>query len=249
VAGLTPGISVGPGPLSNVVGLTEGRHILNEDLVVAKEVLIRSGMLITPSDGCFALTVDARDGSAVERLRIALDKPDAAISVAFANLNMLAQYTDLHTPAARLAHHLMPGPLTLVAPITAEGKRRLGDNLNQRGTIGGRLPESPVERQLSEAILGPITTTAIRDDRGDLVTDPHDARAVVEEGLQRIDDLRYPPLFSLMMKDEFRYQAHSTVAEIEGDGKVVQVREGVIPWKDVLNARGRMSRAEIEDWT
>jgi tRNA A37 threonylcarbamoyladenosine synthetase subunit TsaC/SUA5/YrdC len=229
-----------------VLRLTPGRHVLQDDLVAAKEALIRGGLIITPSDTCFALTVDARDAGAVSVLRTSLGAVDAPLSVAFANFEMLAEYAELGIHSARLAHHLMPGPLTLVTGLTKFGRRRLGDNLNLLGTIGARISESPAERQLSEAINGPVTTTAIRDDRGDLVVDLHDARSIVEKGL--ISHGHYRPLVVLHTSERFHYEEHSTVVEVTQKGPI-EIREGILPWQEVVDAYGQMSRWEISDWT
>lgn len=229
-----------------ILRLTPGRHIVQDDLVAAREALIRGGLIITPSDTCFALTVDARDARAVGALRTALALEDAPLSVAFASFEMLAKYAELDVHSARLAHHLMPGPLTLVTGVTKFGHRRLGGNLNLLGTIGVRIPESPAERQLSEAINGPVTTTAIRDDRGDLVRDLHDAMSIVQKGLASHG--QYRPLLVLHSVEFFHHEEHSTVAEASEKGPV-QVREGVLPWREVEEAYGQMSRWEISEWT
>lgn len=229
-----------------ILRLTPGHHILQDDLVAAREALIRGGLIITPSDTCFALTVDARDATAVAALRAALGLEGAPLSVAFASFEMLAKYAELGQHSARLAHHLMPGPLTLVTGVTKFGRRRLGGNLNLLGTIGARIPESPAERQLSEAINGPVTTTAIRDDRGDLVTGLHDAVSIVQKGLASHG--QYRSLLVLHSVEFFHHEAHSTVAEV-GERGPVEVREGVLPWREVEEAYGRMSRWEISEWT
>lgn len=242
-------MSVGSVRRYGVIELTPGRHLTNDDRIHAAEVLRMGGMLITPSDGGHALSVDARAKSAVTALRSVLDMHDAPLSVAFSDFKMLADYASMGLRSGRLAHHLMPGALTLVAPLSAKGKRHLGLNLNHFGTVGARLPDNPVERELAAAVKGPVTTTAIRDDRGDLVTDAHDARAIVEAGLSAYAHAEDVTLVSLTMAETFRYATHSTVVEVRAGGTLKQVREGAIAWDDVRESAGRLSRWEIEDWT
>ena len=233
----------------DAIELTPGRHLTNDDRIHAAETLKKGGLLITPSDGGYALSAEARDKRAVAALRSALAMEDAPLSVAFSNFQMLADYASLGLRSGRLTHHLMPGALTLVMPLSEQGKRRLGTNLNRFGTIGARLPDNPVERELAAIVKGPVTTTAIRDDRGDLVTDPHDARAIVDAGLAGCGDADKVTVVSLMTTDTFRYATHSTVAEVLADGELLQVREGAIAWPEVCGSAGRPSRWEIEDWT
>jgi tRNA threonylcarbamoyl adenosine modification protein (Sua5/YciO/YrdC/YwlC family) len=227
-------------------------HLSNEQVLRAKHMLDRGGMLITPSDTGYALTVDARDARATAFLRQVLSLPVEPISVVVSGPEMLSEYAALNLQGLRLSHHLMPGPLTLVAPLTALGEERLGSNLNSDGTIGVRIPQSPAERQLAHALQGPVSTTAIRDDRGDLVTDYADVLALVEAGLESAvaGPDHYPTLQGVVADMKFAYGEHSTVAAMQGDGRPpVQIREGATPWRSVESSARAASSAEVSEWS
>lgn len=234
------------------VDVTRGRHLVHGDLGRGAEILRRGGISIVPSDTVYAAAVDVSNRNAVALLRAALGMPDAPISVAVDSQKRIADYAQLGMAGGRITELLMPGPITLVAPMTELARRQLGYNLGPQETIGLRLTDSPVERQLVEAIGGPISTTAIRDDRGDLVADFTEAREIVEKGLEyaaeQLDLL--PTLFPVRSQERFLYDAHSTVAEQVGRGlQVREVRPGRVPWKRIVEATRTYSRWDIGDWT
>lgn len=230
---------------------TVGGHLAHAELAHVINALRFSGMAIIPSDTCFALAVDARDTRAVGTLRKVLDMEGAALSVAFPTLETFERYAHLGTLGMRLAYELCPGPLTIAAPMTSWGTEQVDDNLIGDGTIGGRISDSSIEAQIGRAFGHPLTTTAIRDDRGEPVRNRFDAYDVVEAGLNRVaSELSYLPLLTAVATGRFQHEKVSTVVTLRTSTQRLDfVRDGVLPRRDVYAATRKMSAWEIEDWT
>jgi tRNA A37 threonylcarbamoyladenosine synthetase subunit TsaC/SUA5/YrdC len=136
--------------------------------------------------------------------------------------------------------------------MTEHGRRILRDHLNADGTIGGRIPDSPVELQLSAELGSPLTTTALRDDRGDLVHDVQDACEILESRLDAVQDqLAYLPLLTMISARGFTHNEHSTVIALDAaETKITPVRCGAMPFKRVLTESRRLGPMDVPDgWT
>lgn len=136
----------------------------------ALEVLRAGGLVAFPTDTVYGVGVLASDPEAIERLFIAKGRDfDKAIAVLLGDADQLPQVTlDLPGSAARLASAFWPGALTLVVSRHPD----LPEILSPRPTIGVRVPDHPVARELlrragpmavSSANLSgaPNTTTAL----------------------------------------------------------------------------------------
>lgn len=163
------------------VRLTLGESLAYAHLRQACHTLNYGGLCILPSDTCYSLAALLHRRDALIRLgSIIPDKQTAAIPLAFGSLQMVRQYVKLTARDERLIDIHCPGPLTLVCEITdACRQRNLDELLHVHGSIGVRIPDSNVERQLSIELQRPITTCAIRDDAGAAVRNFDDAVALV----------------------------------------------------------------------
>jgi tRNA threonylcarbamoyl adenosine modification protein (Sua5/YciO/YrdC/YwlC family) len=218
------------------------------DLREVAQVLRSAGLAVIPSDTGYAVAASVNCPTAVATLRTVLSMPDASLSVACADLEMLEEYASLGLSLLRVADNLLPGALTLVAPL-AKGRTNLASVLGTDGTVGARIPDATVERDVAQMLGNPITTTAIRDN-GEIVRDCEQACDIVRHGL---DALEIQSLVATVKSRGFAYDAHSTVVKVfdaEGGGARVQLlREGATPMSDVLSASRRMSSLELVGWT
>jgi len=130
--------------------------------VAAAGRALRAGALVVyPTDTLLGLGARATDDRAVERLAAVKDRPAGQpISVA------VSSFTDLETMAAlepsglRFARRQLPGPYTILARPSAFARHTFAPAIFARnGTIGLRLPDHPVARELARR-AGPITATS-----------------------------------------------------------------------------------------
>jgi tRNA A37 threonylcarbamoyladenosine synthetase subunit TsaC/SUA5/YrdC len=223
-----------------------GRHVhrLDQAGLLPTEALghsyntvIHGGFVILGSDTGVALAVAAHDARAVRALRLALGMPDARLSVAFASFNELEHYALLSPVARQVAASLTPGPLTLCASMSNEAKASLGTRLSGDETIGARYTQSLIELQLTAATRFPLTTTAIRDDRGDIVRDSGEAREIVEAGLERAaDEIGRTVLLSTVEAARPLHREQSTVVGFDAEDRPQELRPGAMPFSRVLEA-------------
>lgn len=191
----------------------------------ALEVLRRGGVVAMPTDTVYGIGVDGFDAEAVERLYIAKDRPAHK-----AIMLLLGDYTDIYkaapdiSPTARrLAERFWPGGLTLVVV----GRQELPRNLcAEEGTIGLRLPNSEVVRNLVRGFGRPLAVTSANRSGG---ANPQTAEMVLAALNERID---------LILDGGATPQSKaSTVLDCTVDPPRV-LREGAIPVRVIENALG-----------
>ena len=123
----------------------------------AIDVLARGELVAFPTDTVYGLGADAFNDQAVRKLYLAKDRShDKAIPVLVANLEQFVDVVDRTTMTAmRLVEKFWPGPLTIILG-QASG---LASSISARGTVGVRIPDHPIARELIlEA--GPLAVTS-----------------------------------------------------------------------------------------
>lgn len=149
----------------------------------ALEVLRGGGVVAMPTDTVYGIGVDGFDAAAVDKLFAAKDRPAHK-----AIMLLLGDYEDMEKAAAfvsptahRLAERFWPGGLTLVVMGRAELPRNL---CAENGTIGLRLPNSEVVRDLVRGFGRPLAVTSANRSGG---ANPQTAQMVLTDLDGRID--------------------------------------------------------------
>lgn len=128
-------------------------------LVLAAEVLQSGGLVVYPTETLYGLGALATDGKAVGRIH-ALKRRETAkpILVLAGSREQAASMATQLTPAAEaLMAAFWPGPLTLVLPV---GDRFPAALTQGRGTLGVRVPSSPLCLRLVALTGAPVTSTS-----------------------------------------------------------------------------------------
>ncbi len=124
----------------------------------AADVLSRGGVLVYPTDSCYALgcRMDSADGAARIR-QIRHKKQDELFSLLCRDLSEIATFARVDNQSYRLLRKLTPGPYTFVLKASREvPKRLLG---SRRKTIGIRVPDHPIVQALLEAHGEPVLSS------------------------------------------------------------------------------------------
>src|SRR5262249_40437031 len=112
-----------------------------------------------PTDTVYGIAADGYNAAAVEKLFIAKDRPSSKAIMLLvgddSDLDKAASYVS--PPARRLAEHFWPGGLTLVVGAREELPSNLCADTH---TIGVRLPDSDLVRELVRALGRPIAATS-----------------------------------------------------------------------------------------
>jgi len=130
-------------------------------LIRQAAALVRDGGLIVyPTDSCYALgcALDAAD--AVARLRALRGIDDRHhLSIVCRDLAQAGRYVRLDNWQFRVVRQGVPGPYTFVLPATREVPRRLKHA--KRGTLGVRVPAHPVATALVEELGEPLLSSSL----------------------------------------------------------------------------------------
>ena len=123
--------------------------------------LLRSGGLIAyPTDSGFALgcSLDNPEGrDRMLRIRHLDDKHH--FTLVCADFAQMGQFVQLDNAVFRAVKASTPGPYTFILPATREVPRRLMHP--KKRTVGVRIPEHPVVRELLKALGEPILSTTL----------------------------------------------------------------------------------------
>jgi len=130
-------------------------------LISQAVAIIRSGgVIVYPTDSCYALGCHIGDKSAQERIhRIRQTDKNHNFTLVCRDLSEIATYAKVENTAFRLMKQLTPGPYTFILQATHEVPRRLQNP--KRKTIGLRVPDHPIVTALLEVLGEPITSATL----------------------------------------------------------------------------------------
>jgi L-threonylcarbamoyladenylate synthase len=134
-------------------------HPADRPLVLAAEVIQAGGVIVYPTETVYGIGANAWDGTAIAKVRALKRRTDQKpILVIVGSRDQLVSVVDGITPLAeRCMDAFWPGPLTLVF----KASHRIPDLLSRgTGTIGVRIPSSPVCLRLLELAGCPLTSTS-----------------------------------------------------------------------------------------
>jgi L-threonylcarbamoyladenylate synthase len=123
----------------------------------AIEILHSDGLVAFPTDTVYGVGCLAFNARAVENIYKAKKRPmDKAIPILIGSSEDLGKVAvQIPPPAARLVARYWPGPLTLVLPKHPD----LPDVISDKPTVGVRVPDHPIARQLLQS-AGPMAVTS-----------------------------------------------------------------------------------------
>lgn len=126
----------------------------------AVAILREGGVIAYPTDSSYALGCQMGAHDAVDRIRRLrrLDErqPLTLVCADFAQLGQLVQ---LNNSAFRAIKSATPGPYTFILPATKEVPKRLSEP--KRRTVGVRIPDHPVVRELLRQLGEPLVSSTL----------------------------------------------------------------------------------------
>lgn len=154
----------------------------------AVEIVRQGGVIVYPTDSCYALGCHMGDKAAMERIRrIRRVGKDHHFTLMCQDLSEIATYSKVENHAFRLMKTLTPGPYTFILSATKEVPRRLQHP--KRLTIGIRVPVNPIARDLLVELGEPLmSSTLILPDTDMPLTDPYQIRVLLEHDVDLVID-------------------------------------------------------------
>ncbi|MFN3404231.1 MAG: L-threonylcarbamoyladenylate synthase [Cytophagaceae bacterium] len=138
-------------------------------------VLRQGGIIIYPTDTVYGLGCDIHNVRAVERVCKIKNLNPAKINMSFIcyDLSHISDYTrNLPTNIFKIMKKALPGPFTFILNASGKVPKILHTKKN---TVGIRVPDHNIPRDLVRDLGNPILTTSIKDDDDDILeyyTDP-----------------------------------------------------------------------------
>ncbi len=126
----------------------------------AAEVLRGGGVIVYPTDSCYALGCHVGDKAALERIReIRQTDRNHHFTLVCRDLADVGKYAVLDNWQYRLLRAHTPGPYTFLLKASRETPRRLKHE--RRGTIGLRVPDHPVTAMLLGELGEPVMSSTL----------------------------------------------------------------------------------------
>jgi len=118
------------------------------------------GVVVYPTESSYGIGCMASNAAAVARVFELKQRPiEKTLPLIVGSVDEAKRLMMWSPTAEKLAQEHWPGPLTMVASATAEGKKLAPGILAADGTIALRVSSHPVAQTLAEAV-GPIVSTS-----------------------------------------------------------------------------------------
>jgi len=126
----------------------------------AAEIARNGGLIVYPTDSCYALGCHIGDKEALDRIRrIRAADRHHHFTLVCRDLAEIGRYARVETWQFRMLKAATPGPYTFLLPATRETPRRLQHE--KRRTIGIRVPDHPVPRLLLAELGEPLMSSTL----------------------------------------------------------------------------------------
>jgi len=128
------------------------------------KILKEGGVIIYPTDTVYGMGCDIFNQKAIEKiLRIkGLKMKSANLSFICYDLSHISEYTrHLSTPVFKVMKKALPGPFTFILEASSRVPKILHAN---KKTVGIRVPNHNIPREIVNVLGNPIITTSIHDE-------------------------------------------------------------------------------------
>ena len=178
------------------------------------EVLRDGGLVIYPTDTVYGLGCDITNSRALERIAkikgIKLEK--ANFSFVCYDLSNLSDYVrQIDTTTFKILKRTLPGPYTFVLP----GNNDLPREFRKKKTVGIRVPDNNIAREIVKMLGNPIVSTSIHDE-DEVLEYSTDPELIFEKWQNKVD---------LVIDGGYGDNIGSTIIDLSGYEPIV-VREG-----------------------
>lgn len=180
----------------------------------AVEVLRNGGLIIYPTDTVYGLGCDITNTKALERIAkikgIKLDK--ANFSFVCYDLSNISDYIkQIDTATFKILKKALPGAYTFILP----GNNNLPKEFKKKKTVGIRVPDNNIAREIVKMLGNPIVSTSIHDD-DEVLEYSTDPELIFE---------KWQSLVDVVIDGGYGDNQPSTIIDLSGDEPFI-IREG-----------------------
>lgn len=178
------------------------------------EVLRNGGLVIYPTDTVYGLGCDITNSRALEKIAkikgIKLEK--ANFSFVCSDLSNLSDYVkQIDTATFKVLKRALPGPYTFILP----GNNDLPKEFRKKKTVGIRVPDNNIAREIVKLLGNPIVSTSIHDE-DEVIEYSTDPELIFEKWQNKVD---------LVIDGGYGDNVASTIIDLTGYEPEV-IREG-----------------------
>lgn len=181
------------------------------------QVLKKGGLIIYPTDTVYGLGCDITNQKAIEAIcRLKGIKPDKAnFSFICYDLSHIADYTkSIDNTVFRVIKKALPGPFTFIFNASHQVPKLLSSN---KKTVGIRVPDNDIAREIVRVLGNPILSTSIRDE-DDIIEYSTDPELIYEKYKDKVD---------LVIDGGYGENVASTVVDCtSGDFEIIREGKG-----------------------
>lgn len=178
------------------------------------KILKNGGLIIYPTDTVYGLGCDITNNKALEKIArikgIKLDK--ANFSFICCDLSNLSEYVkQIDTPTYKILKRALPGAYTFVL----KGSNKLPKVFKKKKTVGIRVPNNNIIREIVRELGNPIVSTSIYDE-DDVIEYTTDPELIYEKWKDKVD---------LVINGGYGDNLASTVIDLTSE-EIEIIREG-----------------------
>ncbi|MEN8137048.1 MAG: L-threonylcarbamoyladenylate synthase [Bacteroidota bacterium] len=178
-------------------------------------VLRKGGVIIYPTDTIYGLGCDITKNKAMERVARIRGVKLAKSNFSFVchDLSHLSDYTkQIDNSTYKLLKRTLPGPFTYIL----DGNNNLPKVFKAKKTVGIRVPDNNIARELVRELGNPIVSTSIHDE-DEIIEYTTDPELIAE---------KYDKLVDIVIDGGYGMNVASTIVDLTG-GEIEIVREGL----------------------
>lgn len=149
-------------------------------------ILKSGGVIIYPTDTVYGIGCDITNQKAIEKVySIRGLKPEKSnLSFICYDLTDISQYTKpFDTPVFRVLKKALPGPFTFIFNASSQVPKLLS---SKKKTVGIRIPNNNIVREIVRELGNPIVTTSIRDE-DEIIEYSTDPELIYEKYQEQVD--------------------------------------------------------------
>jgi tRNA threonylcarbamoyl adenosine modification protein (Sua5/YciO/YrdC/YwlC family) len=128
------------------------------------EVLRKGGIIVYPTDTIYGIGCDLMNRKSIERLCKVMDIKPNKLDLSFIcnDLTHISEYVkNLQTPVFKVLKKSLPGPFTFILESSSRVPKILDVT---KKTVGIRIPDHNIPRNIVAELGNPLITSSIKDD-------------------------------------------------------------------------------------
>ena len=182
-----------------------------EDIV---KILESGGVIIYPTDTVYGIGCDFSNAKAVQRVcRIKNSKPESLSFICY-DISQVSEYIrGMSKPVFKVIKKALPGPFTFILNANSSVPKVLNA---KKKTVGIRVPNNNIPRELVRLLGRPIITTSIKDE-DEVIEYSTDPELIFE---------KYEHLVDVVIDGGYGGNVASTVVDCSKD-EFALIREGL----------------------